>query len=452
MAKAKSGAKKSPPKVQEKKSVSKNVGLLKSASERVARVAAKLVKTAAEQLKGTPPKKGKSAPSVAPAAKAAASSAKAALPVASKVPPPAAVAAGKAPKGKIAKTATSSRGKLDVSIAPAIKAPEAQRPRATKLPAVGQAINKRELEQVLTVGQGRGVGGEGSLKGRLVVKDGLPTLLVVGRDKRELGFVLQGPDQEVLPAYVDHKVSVSGLIRKTGNYGGTVDVRKYTAKRPDQEVPVETVQESKLRYLSPGEVAQVSSAGMGAGMHGFAAVRGYLEMSGDDYLIVVSNGGTRQQVSFVLSGKNLRSLRKHVGHLVQATGVVDKASGWGGTLDVEMFELRPAEFKTVSRQSIELTHVEGDGDEVTAEVKLNHGLTVRLPETAGFTWAIEPTVAKRVGLREANLEMSGGTPSTREFFFTPRNPGNFDVEFFLAKVFAPAQVSRSYKLNVTVKP
>ena len=92
---------------------------------------------------------------------------------------------------------------------PAILAADRPRPRATKLPALGQPLTKREMEQILTVGLGRGVTGEGSLKGKLVAKDGLPCLAVVGRDKRELTFLLQGPDQEVLPAYVD-KVSVTG--------------------------------------------------------------------------------------------------------------------------------------------------------------------------------------------------------------------------------------------------
>ncbi len=112
-----------------------------------------------------------------------------------------------------------------VAVAPPLRLPERQRPRATKLPPVGEALTRREMEQILTAAAGRGVTGEGSLKGRLVVKEGLPCLHVVGRDKRELVFLLQGPDQEVLPAYVDHKVSVTGLIKKTHNYGGTVDVR-----------------------------------------------------------------------------------------------------------------------------------------------------------------------------------------------------------------------------------
>ena len=69
------------------------------------------------------------------------------------------------------------------------------------------------------------------------VIDGLPNLVVVGRDKRELTFILQGPDQEVLPAYLDHKVSISGLINKTTDYGGTVDVRNFSAKKPEVEEP-----------------------------------------------------------------------------------------------------------------------------------------------------------------------------------------------------------------------
>src|SRR5208282_5536917 len=180
--------------------------------------------------------------------------------------------------------------------------PERQRPRATKLPPVGESLTRREMEQILTAAAGRGVTGEGSLKGRLVVKEGLPCLHVVGRDKRELAFLLQGPDQEVLPAYVDHKVSVTGLIRKTHNYGGTVDVRKYSAKKPEAEGVEPAPAPLKLSYLSPGELEQVSNPGMGAGMRGFATLRGALEMTGDAYVLVVSSDATRQQVSFLLEG------------------------------------------------------------------------------------------------------------------------------------------------------
>ncbi|MFZ5469303.1 MAG: protease inhibitor I42 family protein [Myxococcota bacterium] len=328
--------------------------------------------------------------------------------------------------------------------------PDKPMPRATKPPAPGAPLTKREMEQILTAGAGRGVFGEGSLKGRLGVREGFPYLYVVGRDKRELVFLLQGPDQEVLPAYLEHKVSVSGLIKKTSNYGGTVDVRKYTAKKPDEVVP-EAPQEEKLKYLSPGEVEQLCSAGMGAGMKGFAALRGNLEMTGDKFFLVVSNGGTRQQVSFLLEGKGAKGLRKHLGQIVQVSGVTAKSSGWGGSVEVETVEPRPAEHKAVSRDAMELVHVEGSGHQGAAEVKMNQGLTVRLQERANYTWAIEPTTAKRIGLREANFEPGNGGAATREFFFTPRNPGLFDVEFFLAKALSPAQVAKTYKLAVNVK-
>lgn len=316
---------------------------------------------------------------------------------------------------------------------------------------MGQPLTKREMEQLLTAGAGRGVVGEGSLKGRLVVKEEFPYLLVVGRDKRELSFLLQGPDQEVLPAYLDHKVSVSGMVRKTTNYGGVVDVRKYSAKKPEAAAEAPPP-EQKLRYLSPGEVEQVCNPGMGAGMRGFAGLRGILEMTGDEFFLVVSNGGTRHQVSFLLEGKHAKGLRKHLAQTVQVTGVVDKTSGWGGKLEVELVEPRPAEFKAVSRESLEVALVEAEGDQAAAEVKLNNGLAVRLPERPGHTWAIEPTTAKRVGLREACFEPAHGGPGTREFFFTPRNPGAFEVDFFLAKAFAPAQVAKTFKLSVLVKP
>src|ERR1700687_302113 len=148
-------------------------------------------------------------------------------------------------------------------------------PRASKLPPPADPLNKREMEELLTAGQGRGVSGEGSLKGRLGGKDGFPDLQVMGRDKRELVFLLQGPDQEVLPAYMDHKVSVSGYIKKTTNYGGVADVRKYSAKKGGHEVVVAPVEE-KLKFLSPGELEQMSAAGMGAGMKGFGSMRGSL--------------------------------------------------------------------------------------------------------------------------------------------------------------------------------
>jgi hypothetical protein len=309
------------------------------------------------------------------------------------------------------------------------------------------------MEQLLTVGLGRGVLGEGSLKGRLIVHANFPYLEVIGRDKRELYFLLQGPDQEVLPAYVDHKVSVSGFIRRTNNYGGIVDVRKYSAKKPEAEVEVVPVAapENKLKYLSPGEVEQVSSAGMGAGMKGYASLRGTLEMTGDDFFLVVSNAGTRQQVSFTLEGKGAKGLRKHVGQLLHVTGVVEKASGWGGRIQCESCEPRLNEFRSLSRDNMEVVELEGSGQGGKTEVKLNTGLSVRLPERAGYTWAIEPTSAKRVGLRESNFELKSGGGATREFFFTPRNPGDHEVEFFLAKAFNPAQVSKTYKLALHVK-
>src|SRR5229473_504816 len=155
--------------------------------------------------------------------------------------------------------------------------PEQSRPRATKLPSPGQPLTKREMEQLLTAGEGRGVFGEGSLKGNLAVKEGFPYLEVVGRDKRELVFLLQGPDQEVLPAYVGHKVSVSGFIKKNTNYGGSVDVRRYTAKRLDGELPSLPIVDEKPRFLSPGEIEQLCTSGMGAGIKGFASLRGDLE-------------------------------------------------------------------------------------------------------------------------------------------------------------------------------
>ncbi|MCY1047276.1 protease inhibitor I42 family protein [Corallococcus sp. bb12-1] len=466
MAKPKSGAKKPTPaaktgaKPAAKKDNASRLDLIRNASKKVATAATKVVKAVAEGAKGKvaavkkaaaekPEKapaaaKGKAAAKAAAPAPAAAKSAKSAAPPAAKAAP---AAAGKKATGK-----AGSKAQPSVPSGPPVEKP---RPRATKLPPVGEPLTKREMEQLLTAGEGRGVMGEGSLKGRLILSGELPHLVVVGRDKRELTFLLQGPDQEVLPAYVDHKVSVSGMIRKTTNHSGVVEVRKYSAKKPEVEEPTPSPSDSepKLRYLSPGEVSMAVAAGMGAGIKGFASIRGNLEMMGDDFVLVVSNGGTRQQVSFAIEGKAaVKSLRKHVGQTLQVTGVVDKSSGWGGRITAENVEPRPSEARSVSRDEMELVHIEGEVP-TSVDVKLNHGLTVRLQEQPGAFWAIEPTLAKRVGLREANFEQGpNGSPATREFFFTPRNPGSFEMEFFLAKAFTPGVVERSFKINVTVRP
>jgi hypothetical protein len=434
-------------------------GLLKSA-RMVAEAAARLVRKKTAPTKATAParangKAATKAPVKAPAKAPAKAPVKAPA-----APKDTAKAAAKtaAPRTVVStpEKAAPAKGaraaRQEAAAAVQAVAPPAARPRASKLPPEGNPLNKREMEQLLTAGQGRGVSGEGSLKGRLVVKDGFPYLHVIGRDKRELVFLLQGPDQEVLPAYVDHKVSVSGLIRKTNNYAGTVDVRKWSSKKPEAEQAPAEEQDQKLRFLSPGEVEQVCSGGMGAGLIGFARFRGNLEMTGEDFFLVVSGAGTRHQVSFLLQGKGIKGLKKHLGNTLQVTGVVEKSSGWGGKVQLEGWELRPSEARSTSRDNMKVTHVEGlSGDQKAVDVALNSGLTVRLTERAGYTWAIEPTTAKRVGLREANFEPSSSGAATREFFFTPRNPGTFEVEFFLAKVFNPAQVAKTCKLVVNVK-
>lgn len=333
--------------------------------------------------------------------------------------------------------------------------PDKPLPRATKLPQDANLLTKREMEQALTVGE-RGVVGEGSLKGKLILYQGFPYLEVIGRDKRELWFLLQGPDQEVLPAYVDHKVSVSGLIKRFHNYGGTVDVRKYSAKKPGIEaaaVEEEVPEAAKLRLLSPGEVTTIGNPGMSVGLRGFATLRGRLEMNADEYYLVVSNPGTRQQVAFTLEGKVVKGLKKYVGEIVVATGIVEKTTGWGGTIQCENCEPRAPEYPPVSRETIDVVELEasGTGAAREVEVKLNHGLSVKLAEKQGHVWAVEPQTAKRVSLREVNVEhQSSGSPM-REFFFTPRNPGVQEVEFFLGKVHNPMQVARTFKVIANVK-
>ena len=367
------------------------------------------------------------------------------------------------PAPKTAKPAVKAKGKA--AKAPPISAPkrtdgwqgplpDKEIPRSTKLPSEGAALTKREMEQVLTVGT-RGVAGEGGLKGRVVLYQNLPYLEVIGRDKRELWFLLQGPDQEVFPAYVDHKVSVSGLIRRFHPYGGSVDVRKYTARKPDEAEPEGPVVEdtSKLRLLSPGEVETLCSPGMSVGLKGFATVRGRLEMSGDEFFVVVSNAGTRQQVAFTIEGKATKGLKKYVGEVAVATGVVEKQTGWGGRIDAEVCEPRAPEFPPVARDALEIVELEvspATSSPKELEVKVNHGLVVKLAEKQGHVWAVEPQIAKRVSLREVSLH-TGGNAAIREFFFTPRNPGVHEVEFFLGKLHNPMQVSRTFKAVVNVK-
>ncbi len=332
--------------------------------------------------------------------------------------------------------------------------PDKPMPRSTKLPPEANLLTKREMEQALTVGE-RGVIGEGSMKGKLILYQGFPYLEVIGRDKRELFFLLQGPDQEVLPAYADHKVSVSGLVKRFHNYGGSVDVRKYSAKKPEAEaVPVVEVPEvAKLRLLSPGEVATIANPGMSVGVKGFATLRGRLEMNAEEYYLVVSNPGTRQQVAFTLEGKASKGLKKFIGEVVVATGVVEKSTGWGGRIVCEICEPRAPEYPPVARETIEVIEVEasGTGQAREASVKLNHGLTVKLPEKQGHVWAIEPQTAKRVSLREVNVNHPSSGSPVREFFFTPRNPGMQEIEFFLGKVHNPMQVARTFKVIAHVK-
>jgi hypothetical protein len=455
MAKATSGAKK---KSADKKSSKSS--LVKSASKAVTKAAPKVAVAGKGEKARPQAKAAKPAPKPAskpvlakPAGAAKGPEKPAPKPAADKAPLKAVEKLDKAPeKGKKSAALVPLKGKGKEGKA------EERAPRVvSKLPPLGQPLTKREMEQLLTAGAGRGVAGEGSLKGKLLVKDNIPNLHVVGRDKRELIFALQGPHEEALTEFVEfveHKVSVSGFIRKLTNYSGSVDVRKYSAKKPDAEGTAPSVPEVKLQYLSPGEIEQLCSAGMGAGMRGFATMRGTLEMTGDEFFLVLSGAGTRQQVSFNLEGKNAKGLRKLVGQTVQVTGVAEKTSGWGGRLEVEGCEPRPAESRPISRDAMEIVNIEGldTTDRLGAEVKMNQGLAVKLTERPGFIWAIEPTMAKRVGLREANFLPSSGGAATREFFFTPRNPGTFDIEFFLAKAFTPAQVSKSVVLGLVVHP
>ncbi|MDX2014521.1 MAG: protease inhibitor I42 family protein [Myxococcaceae bacterium] len=409
----------------------------KKAPAKAAKPAAKApkaaTKPAAEPKKAAEPRKA-TAPAPAPAAKAPGKGEKKAGGKGAAIPPP---------------TLSAPTRRSDGWAGPM---PDKPMPRRTKLPAEVEPLTPREMEQVLTVGA-RGVIGEGPLKGRLIVYQGFPYLEVIGRDRRELWFLLQGPDQEVLPAYVDYRVSVSGLIRKNHNYGGSVDVRKYTPKKIEADAPVAVepvVEENRLRLFSPGEVETLGQPGMSVGQKGYATLRGRLEMSGDEFYLVVSNPGTRQQVAFTIEGKAQKGLKKYVGEIMVATGVIEKLTGWGGTIQAEVCEPRAPEYPPVSRDTIEISTIEGASSAPkNASLKVNNGLVVKLPERQGYVWSIEPAMAKRLSLREVNLDPNG---PVREFFFTPRNPGVLDVDFFLAKTHNPMQVSKQFRLTVDVKP
>ena len=176
-------------------------------------------------------------------------------------------------------------------------------------------------------------------------------------------------------------------------------------------------------------------------------------MTGEDFFLVVSNGGTRQQVSFLIEGKAPKGLRKHVGQTLQVTGVVDKTSGWGGRIEAENFEPRPPEFRASRARPWRWSHIEGEVPRTAVEVKLNHGLTVRLPEQPGLHLGHRAHAGQARGSARGQLRAGQpAAPATREFFFTPRNPGSFEVEFFLAKAFTPARGGAPFKINVTVKP
>jgi hypothetical protein len=326
--------------------------------------------------------------------------------------------------------------------------------KSNGLPAIMTALNKREMEQVLTVGSGRGVAGEGSMKGRLLLHMGFPYLEVMGRDRRELYFLLQGPDQEVLPAYSQHRVSVSGFIRKTHNYGGTVDVRKYSAKPLEPEAAPAPVVEPKLQFFSPGELQQITTPGMGAGMRGFASVRGILELSGEDYNLILGGQGTWQQVSLRLKGKAAVNLRRYIGQTLHVTGVIEKETGWSGRVLMESYELRAPTMRALSREDMDIYTV--NHLEKTPSVILEGGqaLLVCLAEVPRYIWTVDIAAAKRLGLREvvSRLQNAQGAEVQKEFFFFPRMPGVVELDFFLSKIVSPQQFDKTLHLHVTVLP
>jgi len=332
--------------------------------------------------------------------------------------------------------------------------PDKPSPKLSVLPSLMTALNRREMEQVLTVGSGRGVAGEGSMKGKLLLHMGFPYLEVMGRDRRELYFLLQGPDQEVFPAYAQHRVSVSGLIRKTHNYGGTVDVRKYSAKSLEAEpVLVPAAVEPKLQFLSPGELQQIATPGMGTGMRGFASVRGILELSGEDYNLILGGQGTWQQVTFRTEGIGAEALRPYIGQTLQLTGVIEKETGWSGRILAESYELRAPTLRALSRKDLDIYTLT---PEETSAVVLEgrQALLVCLDEVLRHIWTVDIAAAKRLGLREvvSRPKSEQAREVQKEFFFIPRMPGVVELDFFLSKIVSPQQFDRSFRLHVTVLP
>ena len=334
--------------------------------------------------------------------------------------------------------------------------PDKPSPKLSELPTLMGALNRRAMEQVLTVGSGRGVAGEGSMKGKLLLHMGFPYLEVMGRDRRELYFLLQGPDQEVLPAYSQHWVSVSGLIRKTHNYGGSIDVRKYSAKstEPEAEPAPVAPEPPKLQFLSPGELQQITTPGMGAGMRGFASVRGILELSGEDHNLVLGGQGTWQQVSLKMEGKAASDLRRCVGQTLHVTGVIEKETGWSGRILTESYELRAPTLRALSREGLDIYTINHLEETPSVLLEGHQALLVCLTEVPRYIWTVDIAAAKRLGLREvvSRPHNTQEVQVQKEFFFLPRMPGVIELDFFLSKIASPQQFERSLRLHVTVLP
>ena len=484
MAKPKSGAKKATPAA--KKDKAGELELLKNASKQVAKAATKVVKAVTEKVREggeggkapakAPPRRPRGHGQVRRQGQAAAKSAEPETEPKAKKAKAAAAPKGKAAAAKPgegcrkgekagrprpAKAAKSAKGKGKGTPARARRRrlrrlrPRRSRARAPpSFPRVGEPLTKREMEQLLTAGEGRGVVGEGSLKGRLVVKDGCRTCMVVGRDKRELIFLLQGPDQEVSRRTWTTRSPSAGSSGRRTNYGGTVDVRKYSAKKPEAEAPPPRRRrggEAALPVPGRGRAGD-RNAGMGAGMQG---LRLAARQPGDDRRGLLPRRLQRRHPAAGLLPPRGQGRQG----AAQVRGPAAARHRRGG--EVLRLGRQASRWRTSSRGPPSAARISRE----------RHGDRPRGGRGGPRRWRSGSTTASPCGCRSSRATPGPSSPpppsawacarrtsspaserpGTREFFFTPRNPGPRGGVLPRQGLHS-GQVERSFKLTVTVKP
>ncbi len=207
----------------------------------------------------------------------------------------------------------------------------------------------------------------------------------------------------------------------------------------------------KLRFLSPGEVEQIASPGMGAGMNGFASVRGSLEMSGEDFILVVSNAGTRQQVTFRLGGKNAQGLPQ--AHRPDGPG--DRGGGQGVRLGRNASRSRASSRGRPrcadSRDNLEVGRASRARTRPSGRREAQPGAGRAPPRARRLPLGDRAHDVQADRTPRGELQPCTPGPRTREFFFTPRNPGPTTWTSSWPRCTRPAQVLRTYKLVVNVR-